>query len=96
MPTRVLVRMLERNGETRAKSVGDVLKLGDLPVIEIPGKPGAGDVAIIFSGDGGWRDLDRTLGEILSNAGVKPGHRLPALLLERKVAGYCRGDISTT
>jgi type IV secretory pathway VirJ component len=26
--------------------------------------------AIIFSGDGGWRDLDRTLGEILSNAGV--------------------------
>ena len=71
MPTRVLVRMLERNGETRAKSVGDVLKLGDLPVIEIPGKPGAGDVAIIFSGDGGWRDLDRTLGEILSNAGVK-------------------------
>lgn len=71
LPTRVLVRMLERNGGNSAKIAGDAFQLGDLPVIQVPGGPGASDIAIIFSGDGGWRDLDRTLGEILSKAGVE-------------------------
>jgi type IV secretory pathway VirJ component len=69
-PTRVLTRMLDWGSEEQSKSADEALKLGDLPVVEMPGRPGATDFAIIFSGDGGWRDLDRTLGEILSNAGV--------------------------
>jgi type IV secretory pathway VirJ component len=54
---------------------GDTGSIHDLPVIEMPvdttggGKP-APYIAIIYSGDGGWRDLDRTLGQVLSEQGV--------------------------
>ncbi len=48
----------------------DPNSIEDLPVIEMPtGKP-APYVAIVYSGDGGWRDLDRTLGQVLSSHGV--------------------------
>lgn len=43
---------------------------GDLPAVDLPsqGKPKA--LAILVSGDGGWRDLDKTMGEWLSTQGV--------------------------
>ena len=53
----------------------DPNSIDDLPVIEmptggaVPGKA-APYVAIVYSGDGGWRDLDRTLGQVLSAHGV--------------------------
>jgi type IV secretory pathway VirJ component len=48
----------------------DPNSLDDLPLIEMPQAKPAPYVAIVYSGDGGWRDLDRTLGQILSASGV--------------------------
>ena len=40
--------------------------LSDLPLVELPAeRPGAA-MAVIYSGDGGWRDLDKQIGEILA------------------------------
>jgi type IV secretory pathway VirJ component len=66
----VLTRMLDWGSDEHSETADEALGLGDLPVVELPGRPGATDIAVIFSGDGGWRDLDRSLGEILANAGV--------------------------
>jgi type IV secretory pathway VirJ component len=41
-----------------------------LPVVELPATARHDALAIILSGDGGWRDLDRTIGEILQSQGV--------------------------
>lgn len=44
--------------------------LSDLPLTELPVQ-GEGDLmAVIWSGDGGWRDLDKTIGERLQSVGV--------------------------
>jgi type IV secretory pathway VirJ component len=46
--------------------------VSDLPLIELPA-PAAhsrGMLAIVMSGDGGWRDLDKTIGEQLQKDGV--------------------------
>ena len=54
-----------------AGAQGDVAgTLPDLPLVDIPAaKPGR-LFAVIWSGDGGWRDLDKTIGEILARRGV--------------------------
>ncbi|MBB5754466.1 virulence factor family protein [Prosthecomicrobium pneumaticum] len=46
--------------------------LSDLPIVEVPAKghAGSGTMAIILSGDGGWRDLDRQIGDMLAAKGV--------------------------
>jgi type IV secretory pathway VirJ component len=53
-------------------SLADAIEpFGKLPAIDLPatsGKPRA--VAILVSGDGGWRDLDKTIGEWLSTQSV--------------------------
>ncbi|WP_420961758.1 virulence factor family protein [Brucella sp. IR073] len=41
-----------------------------LPIIDIPAKGKANYVAVFFSGDGGWRDIDKSIGDWLSNHGV--------------------------
>jgi type IV secretory pathway VirJ component len=42
----------------------------DLPIVELPAT-GAGDAfAIIYSGDGGWRDLDKTIAENFQRRGI--------------------------
>jgi type IV secretory pathway VirJ component len=48
--------------------------VSDLPLVELPAadvstKPG-GQLAIVISGDGGWRDLDKTIAETLQKDGV--------------------------
>jgi type IV secretory pathway VirJ component len=43
---------------------------GDLPAIDLPAAGTPKAVAILVSGDGGWRDLDKTVGEWLSTQGV--------------------------
>ncbi len=48
----------------------DASNLEDLPLIEMPSTHSARYLAIVYSGDGGWRDLDRTLGGILQQDGV--------------------------
>ena len=42
----------------------------DLPLIELPTAGKDDRLAIIYSGDGGWADIDRQLGEELSKRGV--------------------------
>jgi len=44
--------------------------VSDLPLIELPAAHPSGMLAIVMSGDGGWRDLDKTIGEQLQKDGV--------------------------
>ena len=44
--------------------------LANLPLVELPAEKPAELFAVIFSGDGGWRDLDKTVGGILASRGV--------------------------
>ena len=45
-------------------------ELGDLPLIELPTDGPPLGLVIFLSGDGGWRDIDKTIGEILQKEGV--------------------------
>lgn len=45
-------------------------ELGDLPLVEVSQVSGQGVLAIIYSGDGGWRDIDKTLGDYLAKQDV--------------------------
>jgi type IV secretory pathway VirJ component len=42
----------------------------DLPLTVLPAEPSRDTMAIIYSGDGGWRDLDSELGDYLRSQGV--------------------------
>ena len=44
--------------------------LSGLPLVELPAASPGAWMAVIYSGDGGWRDLDKTVGEILAREGV--------------------------
>ncbi len=55
---------LEKAARPQAASVGD------LPLVELPAKKPTDTLAIIYSGDGGWRDIDKTIGGLLSRQGM--------------------------
>jgi type IV secretory pathway VirJ component len=40
------------------------------PVVELPARPEIDTLAIVYSGDGGWRDLDKSIAEYLQAHGV--------------------------
>ena len=42
----------------------------DLQVVELPARHPTGTLAVIYSGDGGWRDLDKTIGGLLAEQGI--------------------------
>lgn len=45
--------------------------LEDLPMTEVPARPGKGDTfAILFSGDGGWAEIDKRIASGLSEKGI--------------------------
>ncbi|GAB7522164.1 virulence factor family protein [Paraburkholderia sp. 2C] len=44
--------------------------VSDLPLIELPAAHPTGMLAVVMSGDGGWRDLDKTIAESLQRQGV--------------------------
>jgi type IV secretory pathway VirJ component len=44
--------------------------LPDLPIIVMPVQSPHGTMAVIYSGDGGWRDLDRSIAGIFQEQGV--------------------------
>ncbi len=52
-----------------ARSGGD-RPLADLPLTVLAAKPKFDTMAIVLSGDGGWRDIDSELGGILAEGGV--------------------------
>jgi type IV secretory pathway VirJ component len=54
--------------QSAASPVGETL--ADLPLAVLPAAARHDTMAIVLSGDGGWRDIDRELGEALANAGV--------------------------
>ena len=49
---------------------GAIEPFGKLPAIDLPATTPPKAVAILVSGDGGWRDLDKTIGEWLSTQGI--------------------------
>ncbi|MDG4897703.1 AcvB/VirJ family lysyl-phosphatidylglycerol hydrolase [Mesorhizobium sp. WSM4976] len=44
--------------------------ISDLPLIELPSAKPSDLLAVVLSGDGGWRDLDKTIAEELQSRGV--------------------------
>jgi len=48
---------------------GDALDAADLPVVQLDPKGDARAVALIWSGDGGWRDIDQSMGGLLVEHG---------------------------
>jgi len=44
--------------------------IASLPLVELPAVPHGPILAIIFSGDGGWRDIDKTIAQRLCSDGV--------------------------
>ena len=64
---------VDRRGRTRAlgkRLHRPAMALADLPLAVLPAAARHDTMAIVLSGDGGWRDIDRELGEALSQAGV--------------------------
>lgn len=49
---------------------GGAHDVSDLPLIELPAAQPRGLLAVVMSGDGGWRDLDKTIAEELRKDGV--------------------------
>lgn len=41
-----------------------------MPIVALPATPTHDTMAIVYSGDGGWRDLDKSLADILQSRGV--------------------------
>ena len=72
------VRLLpsESDADTIASMVAPRLapdnfaSVAGLPLIELPAQPPTRAMAVFLSGDGGWRDIDKTIGENLQAMGV--------------------------
>ncbi|MFM0337188.1 virulence factor family protein [Paraburkholderia fungorum] len=62
-----LVALITPHLQTASTNDDDV---SDLPLIELPAAHPNGLMAIVISGDGGWRDLDKTIAESLRKDGV--------------------------
>jgi type IV secretory pathway VirJ component len=72
--------------------------VADLPLVESTGRAVAGDTfAILYSGDGGWRDLDRSLARILADKGL-PVVGVDALsyFWRRKLPEVAAADLART
>lgn len=53
-----------------AAATGRTAELADLPLIEMPAGASASRFAVIYSGDGGWRDLDKQIGQSFAAHGT--------------------------
>lgn len=61
----------QTNERTSADPTVAVAALEDLPIIEVPPASKNDDrLAIVMTGDGGWADIDRSIGEALAKQGV--------------------------
>jgi type IV secretory pathway VirJ component len=54
----------------RTEPPGGASGFAGLPLVELPASPPGPLLAIVLSGDGGWRDLDKTIAEALQEKGV--------------------------
>jgi type IV secretory pathway VirJ component len=48
----------------------DDSSMDSLPLVELPTQPLHGVIAFVYSGDGGWRDLDKDVAERLQSEGI--------------------------
>jgi type IV secretory pathway VirJ component len=62
----LLVRLTAAQLETAEPAAAKI----ELPLVELPATRATDTLAIVLSGDGGWRDLDKTIAEWLHNNGV--------------------------
>ncbi|MFP6561440.1 virulence factor family protein [Paraburkholderia sp. B3] len=62
-----LVALAAPHLHVQAESEEDV---SDLPLVELPAAHPTDMLAIVISGDGGWRDLDKTIAETLQKDGI--------------------------
>ena len=46
------------------------VEIPDLPLVEVSATTRVDTLAVIYSGDGGWRDIDKQLGDILAARGM--------------------------
>ncbi|HYQ38255.1 MAG TPA: AcvB/VirJ family lysyl-phosphatidylglycerol hydrolase [Pseudomonas sp.] len=67
----------------------------DLPVVEVPAKQPADTVTLFYSGDGGWRDLDRDVADEMAAQG-HPVVGIDALryFWQHKSPEQCAADLS--
>lgn len=66
-PTRLYELVTTGIGDEKAAAERSV---SSLPLIEYPAGTAPNVFAVIYSGDGGWRDLDKRIGEILAEHGI--------------------------
>ncbi len=62
-----LVALTEPHLRAEIQSEEDV---SDLPLVELPAAHPSDMLAVVISGDGGWRDLDKTIAEAMQQQGV--------------------------
>jgi type IV secretory pathway VirJ component len=67
-PFREAFETLARN--TAAAPAVSVPGIADLPLIELRSKQASPELAVVVSGDGGWANIDRQIGESLAAAGI--------------------------
>lgn len=63
-----LLSMIAPHLQTPAAPADD--DVSDIPLVELPSAHPSDLLAIVISGDGGWRDLDKTIAESLQKKGV--------------------------
>jgi type IV secretory pathway VirJ component len=63
-------RLVAALGPLLATKPEDDSELADLPLVEVEADNPDELFAVIYSGDGGWRDLDKTIGALLAERGV--------------------------
>lgn len=72
------LRATDASLETAAVETMDALEasqqqpasIADLPLVELPAAQATDTLAVIYSGDGGWRDIDKTIGGLLAKSGI--------------------------
>jgi type IV secretory pathway VirJ component len=61
-----LAALLEPPVGTPAESAS----VGELPLVELPAREPGNLMAVFYSGDGGWRDLDKQISDVLADHGI--------------------------
>jgi type IV secretory pathway VirJ component len=70
--------------------------VAELPLVELPASSPSRLMAVFFSGDGGWRDIDRTVGEDLQSLGVSVvGWDSVRYFWSKKTPDQTASDLST-
>jgi type IV secretory pathway VirJ component len=69
--------------------------VGELPLVEVAAAGASDCYAILYSGDGGWRDLDRTLAEVLAAKGMSVvGVDVLRYFWQRRSPAAAAGDLA--